>query len=514
LLARVFSVALFGIEAYRVGVEVDVRSGLPGFATVGLPDTAVKESRERIKSAIKNSGFQFPTQKIVVNLTPAHLKKEGSSFDLPIAVGILCAEGIVSRNIIEDYLLVGELSLDGEVRPVAGILPMTTAAKQTGVKGMLVPARNAGEAAIDRNLNVFPVQNLHETVMFLNGEKEIKNRTGCCVVDEDTAAPEDILDYRDVKAQYQTKRAMEIAAAGGHNLIMIGPPGSGKTMIARRIISILPRMSEDELLATTKIHSVAGSLMKGGREIMRQRPFRMPHHTISYVGFTGGGSTPRPGEISLANNGVLFLDELPEFPRNILEALRQPLEERCIRISRAAYAVAYPANFIFIAAMNPCPCGFFTAKDHACRCTPFQIRKYLNKISGPLLDRIDLHIDVPRVSFVSLISKKQEEASDVIRGRVCTAREMQAIRFRRGGIVTNAEMTGKMINEFCYLSKDPAALMAAAMKSFKLSARAYDRIRKVARTIADLEGASEIRSHHVSEAIQYRSLDRQLWMDA
>jgi magnesium chelatase family protein len=513
MLARVFSVAIYGIDAYPVGVEVDVRDGLPGFSTVGLPDPVVKESRERIKSAIKNSGFQFPRNKIVVNLTPAHLKKEGSSFDLPIAVGILCAGGTISRAVVDDVLIVGELSLDGVVRPLAGILPMTSAAKKPGIRGMLVPADNAEEAAVDPSVAVYPVGHLHEAVLLLNGERDVTRARPKAAPPPAARAGQKHPDFQEVKGQFAARRGLEIAAAGGHNILMIGPPGSGKTMMAKRIVGILPAPDEREILETTKVHSVAGHLLNRKNHLIHTRPVRMPHHTISYVGFTGGGSVPKPGEISLAHNGVLFLDELPEFPRNILETLRQPLEEQCIRISRASGTVTYPARFMLIAAMNPCPCGFFTARDQPCRCTPMQIRRYMAKISGPLLDRIDIHLAVPQVAFSALTAENPGEPSSAIHERVRQARDMQRLRYRRYGILTNSSLKSGLLDQFCPLRKDAGRLLAGAMQRLQLSARAYDRIRRVARTIADLEAGGDIEAHHVSEAIQYRSLDRNLWME-
>ncbi|KPJ49967.1 hypothetical protein AMJ40_04250 [candidate division TA06 bacterium DG_26] len=511
MLAKVLSSAVLGINAYVVEVEVDLASALPAFTTVGLPDGAVRESRERVQAAIKNSGFAFPAKKITVNLAPADIKKEGAAFDVPIALGILAALGQVKHARLKQLLILGELSLDGTVKPIRGALPTSICCKESQLAGVLVPVANAKEAAIVGEVDVFPVQNLVDAVKFLNGDLEIKPHT----VDVEqvfSEASQYSVDFSDVKGQDHAKRALEIAAAGGHNIIMVGPPGAGKTMLARRLPTILPRMELEEALETTKIHSVAG-FMQPEKALVATRPFRSPHHTISDAGLIGGGHHPRPGEVSLAHNGVLFLDELPEFNRNVLEVLRQPLEDGFVTIGRAAISITYPGRFMLAAAMNPCPCGYYTDPNHECTCTPGMIQRYVSKISGPLLDRIDIHIEVPALKYQELSAKEPGESSAVIQARVNRAREHQSQRFKGSKrLFCNAHMGSKDIRKYCRIEPDSEELLKSAITKFGLSARAYDRILKVARTIADLEDEENILPHHLSEAIQYRALDRKYWL--
>jgi len=506
LLARVLSSTIVGINARQVEVEVDVAAGLPAFATVGLPETSVKESRERVKSAINNSGYRFPDERITVNLAPADIKKEGTGFDLPIALGILAATGIVPNSELARYLILGELSLDGRVKPVRGSLPMALAARDSGFKAIVVPHDNCMEASVVTDVAVLPVKTLGEAVSFFRGFFQIKpHKTDILAVFDNERCFE--VDYADVRGQEHVKRALEIAAAGGHNLLMIGPPGSGKTMLARRLPTILPPISFEEAIETTKIFSVAG-LLENNQALITRRPFRSPHHTVSDAGLIGGGHIPRPGEVSLAHNGVLFMDELPEYKKHVLEVLRQPLEDSQVTISRAATTLTYPSRFMLVAAMNPCPCGYFGDSKHECRCTPQQIHRYRSKISGPLLDRIDIHVEVPAVPYQDLMTDEPSEPSAAIGRRVAAARKIQRRRFRRSGFHCNAQMGSRHLRAHCRIDSDCRLLLETAIDRLGLSARAFNRILKIARSIADLEGEPDILQAHISEAIQYRSLDR------
>ncbi len=511
MFVRTAAGAIVGIDAVTVAVEVNVTAaGQLGLFLVGLPDNAVKESEQRIRSAFENTGLRMTGKKLVVNLAPADLRKEGAGFDLPIAVGILAATEQVSPESLAGTMLAGELSLDGTLKPVRGVLPMAVKARKEGLQRLIVPRDNACEAAVVEGLEVIGAASLGEVVAFLRDDASIPPATAA-MTDFSEEAGRYAEDFADVKGQAAVKRALEIAAAGGHNVLMIGAPGSGKTMLARRLPSILPPLTLEEALETTKIHSVAGKIT-GHKGLLAERPFRAPHHLTSQVALIGGGQSPQPGEVSLAHNGILFLDELPEFGRNVLEVLRQPLEERRITVSRARYSVEYPANFTLVAAMNPCPCGYYNHPARECTCPPGSVHRYLGRISGPLMDRIDLHVEVTPVSIQEMASGERGESSAVIRERVVRAREVQRNRFRDiAGIHTNAMMNAKMLREYCRIDTEARTLLERAMERLSLSARAYDRILKVARTIADLAGAAEIGTAHIAEAITYRSLDRESW---
>ncbi len=508
MISKTYTCSLQGVDAILVEIEVDLSSGLPSFNMVGLPDNIVRESKDRVKTAIHNSGYPFPRERITVNLAPAHIKKEGAGYDLPIAVGILAALGLVDPSRAQEAILVGELALDGRVKPITGCLSMAILARNDGYKELLLPSENAMEAAVIEEVAVLPVTHLSQVLEHFSARATIAP----FVPSKDQDPPSDAIadmDFEEVKGQEQTKRGLEVAAAGAHNLIMIGPPGAGKTMLAQRIAGILPHLSFEESLETTKIFSVAGHLKN--QPLMTMRPFRSPHHTISEAGLIGGGSVPRPGEVSLAHNGVLFLDELPEFRRNVLDLLRQPLEDGRVTIARAAISLTYPCRFMLIAAMNPCPCGYAGDAHRPCSCTANQVQRYRSRISGPILDRIDLHIEVPAVKYQDLHTDAPSETSQAIRARIMATREIQLERFAQDLIYSNAQMKPRHIKKHCPLDGPCKSLLERAINQLGLSARAYHRILKVSRTIADLDGENRIAPHHLLEAIQYRTLDRRMF---
>jgi magnesium chelatase family protein len=507
MLSKILSATLIGIDAHVVDVEVDITNkGLPHFSTVGLPDAAVKESKDRVRTALKNTGFNFPLKQITINLAPAGIRKEGSAFDLPIAIGIAVAEEIINPEDVKKYMISGELSLDGKIKPVKGALSMALKARDEKLKGLILPKENAKEAAVVTGISVYGFENLPELIDFFRGIKAVEPTyiDISSVMKENSVYPD---DFSDVKGQEHVKRAIEVAATGSHNMLMIGPPGSGKTMLAKRIPTILPEMTFEEALQTTRIHSAVG-LLNHGQPLIATRPFRSPHHTLSDVAMVGGGTVPKPGEVSLTHNGILFLDELPEFKRNVLEVLRQPLEDGHVTISRALSSITYPASIMLVTALNPCPCGYLGDSRHQCVCSPSQIHRYRQRVSGPLLDRIDIHVEVPAVPYKDLSNKFCGEPSEKIRNRLQKARHTQISRFKEDNIYSNAKMRSKHLKKYCILNPDAQRIIETAMQKLGLSARAYTRIIKVSRTVADLAGSVKINAEHVSEAIQYRTLDR------